>query len=103
MRELKNIDKSFDTDTQGYLNTTAKYEIEGSIRVYENQLVRTRENYAGYCEKTNVRTNCFYTLYVKDENGNWEKTGSGYYQEHFIFNEDGIAIVHNNILSKILD
>ena len=103
MRKLNKTNKSFDTETSGYLNTTAEYEIVGSIKVYENKLVRTRTDYAGYCEKTDVRTNCFYTLYHKNENGVWEDWGSGYYQEHFIFNEDGIAIVHNNILSKILD
>ena len=103
MRELKNINKSFDTETQGYLNTTAKYEIEGSIKVYENKLVRTRTDYAGYCEKTDVRTNCVYTLFVKKENGDWDNWGSGYFQSHFICNEEGIEVVHNSILSRILD
>ena len=47
MKKLNKITKSYDSETSGYLNTTAEYEIVGSIKVYENKLVRTRTDYAG--------------------------------------------------------
>ena len=103
MRKLNKTTKSFDTETSGYLNTTAEYEIVGSIKVYENKLVRSRTDYSGYCEKTDVRTNCVYILYLKQEDGTWEETGRGYYQSYFINNDDDIRLVHNDILNKILN
>ena len=101
MRKLNKITKSFDTETQGYLNTVAEYEIVGSIKVYENKLVRTRTDYAGYCEKTENRTNCYYTLYIKKEDGSWETMGSGYYCESFMSN-DNLFKVHNHILNNAI-
>ena len=103
MRKLNKITRSFDTETSGYLNTTAKYEIVGSIRVYENKLVRSRTDYSGYCEKTDVRTNCVYTLYIKQEDGTWQETERGYYQSSFINNDDDIKLVHNDLINKILN
>ena len=95
------IKKSYDTETQGYLNTTAEYTIKGSMGNYENLLVRNREDYAGYCEITNTRTNCFYTLYIKKEDGNYETIGRGYYCETFISN-DNLFKVHNHILNNAI-
>ena len=103
MKKLNKTTRSFDTETSGYLNTTAEYEIVGSIKVWENKLVRTRTDYSGYCEKTDVITNCVYILYLKQEDGTWEETGRGYYQSYFNNNDDDIRLVHNDILNKILN